>query len=329
MSRKKNLKTAATTFSVALGIGFVMQYGDAVASKLQPNAQDTAVVAMTPEMVIPTQITAASSIAVPEILTPTPDEGVIELAALDATLSDVEVPEIEAPTVMSEPDCQVDLSADTLPLAMVALSLTAPCSPNAAVTIHHQGLMFSLLTDEAGVLDVVVPAMAQDAFFISSFADGEGAVASTQVPDLASVDRAALQWQGLSAVQLHAREFGADYGSEGHVWKAAARELDFMNTEEAGFLVSLGDNRVDNPLQVEIYTFPSGMDQRDGSVALTVEAEVTAENCGRDISAQSVQINPGFDPTAIDLTMTMPDCDAIGEFLVLKNMFKDLTLAAK
>jgi len=329
MSRKKNLKTAATTFSVALGIGFVMQYGDAVASRFQPQEQSIAPVVLTPEMVIPADEVAMSIIAVPAIAIPRPDEEVVKLAALNTTLNDVSVPEMEAPTVLAEPDCAVNMTADTLPMAMVALSVTAPCNPNAAVTIHHQGLMFSLLTDEKGALEVLVPAMSQDAFFISSLADGGGAVASTQVPEMANVDRAALQWQGVNAVQLHAREFGAGYGSAGHVWKAAARGVDFKNTEEAGFLVSLGDSRVDNPLFVEIYTFPSGMGQRDGSVALTVEAEVTAQNCGRDIAAQSIQINEGINPTAIDLTMTMPECGAIGEFLVLNNMFKDLTLAAK
>jgi len=62
---------------------------------------------------------------------------------------------------------------------------------------------------------------------------------------------------------------------------------------------------------------------------LTVEVEVTQENCGREIAAQSIQLNAGLEPSAIDLTMTLPDCNAIGEFLVLKNMFEDLTLAAK
>ena len=80
---------------------------------------------------------------------------------------------------------------------------------------------------------------------------------------------------------------------------------------------------------VEVYTFPTGTTSRDGSVALSVEAEVTAENCGRDVAAQSIQIDPASTLIAIDLTMTMPKCDAVGEFLVLKNMFKDLTLAAK
>ena len=325
MSRKKSLKTAASTFAVALGIGFVMQYGDAVASRFSPDEQVAAPDIILPEMVIPTDVAAASSLALPDVEALIPDDEVIVLAALN----DVAAPVLEAPEVMAAPDCGIEMSADTLPLAMVALSLDAPCHTNAAVTIHHQGMMFSLLTEADGVADVLVPALAQDAFFISSFADGEGSVASTQVPELANVDRAALQWQGMNAVQLHAREFGADYDTEGHVWRAAAREVDFMHPERAGFLTTLGDATVPNALMVEVYTYPSALAGRDGSVALTVEAEVTAANCGREIAAQSIQLNPSFEPTAIDLTMTMPECDAIGEFLVLKNMFKDLTLAAK
>lgn len=322
MSRKKSLITAASTFSVALGIGFVMQYGDAVASRFQPTTEPKITL---PEMVMPQEASMVSSLPTPEIVIVDPDEAVIELAALD----DVAVPEFEAPSVAAEPVCDVAMSADTLPMAMVAVSLVAPCQPNAAVTIHHQGMMFSQLTDLEGRVDIIVPALSEDAFFISAFAGGDGAVASTQVPDLVNYDRAALQWQGVNAVQLHALEFGADYGTEGHVWSASAPELDFVSPPEAGFLTVLGDTRVDNALMAEVYTFPTGQFNQDGTVALSVEAEITAENCGRDIAAQSIQLNPFQEPTAIDLTMTMPECDAIGEFLVLKNMFKDLTLAAK
>lgn len=329
MSRKKNLRTAASTFSVALGIGFVMQYGDAVASRFQPEQEASAPVVMTPAMVVPDDVVAASSLAIPDTSIVVPAEEIVQVAALNTVLNDVPVPAIEVPEVLAAPDCAVDMTADALPMAMVALSLTAPCNPSAAVTIHHQGLIFSELTDEAGALSLLVPAMASEAFFISSFTNGDGAVASTNVTDLASIDRAALQWQGIHAVELHAREFGAGYDTEGHVWNAAAREIDFANKSEEGFLLSFGNPAIENGNFVEIYTFPSGLGLRDGSVALTVEAEVTAANCGRDVSAQSVQIDNGFEPSAIDLTMTMPDCDAIGEFLVLKNMFKDLTLAAK
>ncbi len=327
MSRKKKLLTAASTFSVALGIGFVMQYGDAVASRLQPADQETAI---TPtELVAPQQASVVVALPVPKA-TQTLDIPVpVVLAALDTGNQTSGLSIEDAPTLIPEPVCDITMDALALPLAMVAVSIAAPCHPNAAVTIHHQGMMFTVVSDQAGQTEVLVPALAQEAFFISAFANGEGAVADVAVPELANVDRAALQWQGVNAVQLHALEFGADYDSEGHVWSAAARELDLVNLPQDGFLVTLGDPSLDTPLMAEVYTFPSGTTSLDGSIALTVEAEVTAENCGRDIAAQSIQIDPLSEPTAIDLTMTMPECSAVGEFLVLNNMFKDLKLAAK
>ena len=329
MSRKKKIVTAASTFSVALGIGFVMQYGDAVASRSQPDKVSATPSVAAPEFLVPQDVNAASTFVIPEVSLPRAEVENVQLAALSGELDDVEAPAMDMPQATTEPSCEIEMTADTLPLAMVALSINAPCNKSAAVTIHHQGLMFAYLTDEEGRLDILAPAMSTEAFFISSFANGEGAVASTIVPDLATVDRAALQWQGNNAARLHAREFGADYGAEGHVWKAAAREVDFSHPDQAGFLTSMGDPRVANPMMVEIYTYPSAIGHRDGNVALTVEVEVTQENCGREIAAQSIQLNAGLEPSAIDLTMTLPDCNAIGEFLVLKNMFEDLTLAAK
>lgn len=320
MSRKKNFITAAITFSTALGIGFVMQYGDAVASRIQATPEPNLTL---PDIVLPQQ--ASMALDLPEMVISTTREPLIELAALE----ELDVPEMVAPSATPEPVCEVKMSADTLPMAMVAVSVVAPCQPNTAVTIHHQGMMFSQLTDAEGRVAIVVPALSEEAFFISAFAGGEGAVSSTTVPELANFDRAALQWQGMNAVHLHALEFGADYGTDGHVWAAAARDIDFVNPPSAGFMTSLGDVRATNALMAEVYTFPSGQFNRDGTVALSVEAEVTAENCGRDIAAQSIQLNPEQEPTAIDLMMTMPDCEAVGEFLVLKNMFRDLTLAAK
>ena len=83
MSRKKSLKTAASTFAVALGIGFVMQYGDAVASRFSPDEQVAAPDIILPEMVIPTDVAAASSLALPDVEALIPDDEVIVLAALN------------------------------------------------------------------------------------------------------------------------------------------------------------------------------------------------------------------------------------------------------
>lgn len=278
--------------------------------------------------------------------TPAPDapaadiaaEPEVELAAVedapmeDAPIDEISVKEMEAPgedQIVLGDACDMVFTATGAPLASVALDLMAPCHGDMPVVIHHQGMMFHAITDDNGRLQIEVPALAEEAFFIAAFDDGEGAVAITGVPEVALYDRAVLQWQGTSGVQLHAREFGATYGSDGHVWAKARGQIAEAMDGSGGVLTQLGDPAVLQALQAEVYTFPSGYVAADGAVDLTVEAEVTAMNCGRDISAQSIQIEPGAEAAAIDLTMTMPGCDSIGEFLILNNMFQDLTLAAR
>jgi hypothetical protein len=223
----------------------------------------------------------------------------------------------------------VALSAEAGPAALVELTLSAPCAPLAQVTLHHQGMMVSAMTDAEGRLTTTLPALGPNAVFIAELAGGEGAVAVVPVPDLADYDRAVLQWQGADGLMIHAREFGADYGSPGHVWHGAPRDAAAALAGEGGFLMRLGDTRVQNPLMAEVYTYPTGISRRSGAVALTVEAEITAANCGSDIAAQSLQIVPGQPVRVLDLTMTVPGCDALGQFLVLEGVLQDIALAGE
>ena len=190
-------------------------------------------------------------------------------------------------------------------------------------------MIFTVLTDSNGLARVTVPALAKTAVFIAELQDGPSVVASAEVPDLADFDRAVLQWQGESGLQIHALEFGAGYGSDGHVWNAAMRDPAVAESGEGGFLLRLGDGLGPAPLTAEVYTFPSATTRRDGAVALSVEAEITEESCGTEVAAQSIQLRRGAAPTALDLTMALPGCDSVGDFLVLKNMLTDLTLAAR
>ena len=348
--------TAGTTFAVALSIGFVMQYGDALASRLgvdepvegpdqraddaavaltpavaaqRPSVDRTVPVAMPQEIAVPQMQsigpvsltdTAAPTLALPatDMLTPIPAKADVlpEVLPIDT-----------APA--ATPSCAADMTAEVLPLAMVRLSLTDACHPLATVKIHHRGMMFSALTDAAGHLQVDVPALVTDALFIADFNDGPGAAIAVDVPGLDDLDRAVLQWRGEAGMQLHALEFGAGYDDAGHIWSASAGTPEAAAAGTGGFITTLGDVAISDALHAEIYTFPSGHAALDGQVILNVETEVTNRNCGRDVAAQSIQIGPRQPPHAVDLTMTMPDCDAIGEFLVLKNMFADLTLAAQ
>lgn len=226
-------------------------------------------------------------------------------------------------------DCAPMMSTVAAPGASVEITLDAPCAPDAQVTLHHQGVMFTFFTDTAGQSAFTVPALAETAVFIADINGSEGAMGMVEVPDYGMYDRAVLQWQGHGGLELHARQFGADYGQEGHIWHQATPTMDLAVTDGTGYLMRYGDVGRDSALVAEIYTFPSGYADRGGDIRLSAEIEITEQNCGREISAQSLQMGPGIENSATDLTLTIPDCDAVGDFLVLQNMFEDLTLASK
>jgi hypothetical protein len=190
-------------------------------------------------------------------------------------------------------------------------------------------MMFTALTDIDGTAGLTVPALAEVAVLIAAFADGSGAVATTAIPDFAEYDRAVLQWQGGTSVMLSAYEGDANYGEPDHIHAANPGDMARLIAAEGGYLVRLGISATDDALMAEVYTFPTGTMGSGHDVMLVAEAEITVGNCGQEIGAQSIQVSSTGQTAALDLTMIMPDCDAIGDFLILQNMFEDLTIATK
>jgi len=231
------------------------------------------------------------------------------------------------PHTPSDPDvpqlgCAITTTAKVAPIASVDLSVDAPCYGNQRVTVHHSGLIFTETTDLDGQLQVTIPALSENAVFVVDFGNGQGAVAMTRIKDLAAFDRVALQWDGPAGFQIHAREFGAGYGETGHVWAGAT-------TQGQGISTQLGISDTLAPKLVEIYTYPSEGSDRSGTVALSIETEVTNDNCGRDFVAQSFEMRAGGALRTRDLSLSMPNCTATGDFLVLNNLVEDLKIASK
>jgi hypothetical protein len=347
MSRARKLIAFGTTFSVALGIGFVMQNGSALAARFggdrpapvaAPAPAQVAVAGpgaatQTPQAaeevpVVVIQAGVTRPVPAPEA----PEAPEVQLATFEAdpVPEAVPVPAPEtAPQVADTMECLPSMVASPAPGAMVNLVLSAPCHATAEVTIHHSGMIFTVLTDAAGSAQVSVPALATDAVFLADFGNNIGAAAMVMVPEASEYDRAVLQWQGPEGMHINALEFGAAYGDAGHVWAEAPRDPAFGATGNGGFLTVLGDATLPAPMRAEVYSYPAGASIGSGSVDLNVEARVLEGNCGQMISAQSLQIVAGQDPFALDLTMTLPACDSVGEILVLSNMLKDLTLASR
>ena len=236
------------------------------------------------------------------------------------------------PAQLDEPkiteQCEIAMTGTETAGALVKLELDAPCLPNERVTLHHNGMMFTETTDARGRLGIAVPALAENAVFIASFANNDGAVANVNVTTLGLYDRAVVQSDFISSVGLHALEYGSGYEGNGHIWANAPGDIAGAAIGKGGFMTLLGNPAVSDGNMAQVYTFPSGLAEQSGDVELSVEIEVTAMNCGHEIEAQSLQVMSGAQPRVQALDMTMPDCDAVGDFLVLKNLVNDLKVAA-
>lgn len=242
-----------------------------------------------------------------------------------------EVPLAQMPKEESVPllGCAIDVSATPAVAAMINLSVSASCLPGDRVTVTHAGLTFTEVLDADGVLEISVPAMAVDAQFDVNFPNGYVATATADVASLQFYDRVAVQWTGETGLQIHALEFGATYGDDGHVWFGNERDLTAVIGGRGGFLMRLGDGFSELSRMADVYTFPTVNAAEAGDVQLTVEAEVNGANCGRAISATTLQVMPGSAPIKKTLNVEIPSCNATGDFLVLQNLLQDLTFAQK
>lgn len=335
MRHMKEIATAVGTLAIAVGVGFVMQSSESAKERYGKSARPQAITTPAPEdEQLSGNVSTDLLLEVQEIELTSATEAI----EVPVPQTDSDVQRVSVPTTAQLPDatdvlpqsegCEIVVGAQTAPAAMVTLTLSAPCAANERLTVHHNGMMFTETTDAAGMLNVTVPALTERAVFILAFSNGDGAVAQTTVPELARYDRTTIQWRGRAGFELHAREFGADYGQEGHVWSGVAQDVDGMTKGDNGFIMRLGDTQSAEPLMAEVYTFPSGMSAKDGIIDLSVEAEVTTNNCGLEVEAQSLEMMTGGQMKTQDLTLAVPGCDAIGSFLVLNNLVADLKVAS-
>ncbi len=213
-------------------------------------------------------------------------------------------------------DCPVGLTLSALPSAMISVMLTAPCRQGERVVLRQARLAVTDQIGADGSLTVVLPALTVDGTVAVLFADGTGVDQALAMPEAASLRRFGVQWQGADAFLLHAIADGSDFEQPGDVWKRNP------GTAQTGFLTALGNPAVANPLLAKIYTHPRG-----AMPQIVLEAAVLPETCGHDLLGE-VLTAEGGQVQAVDLTLAMPDCSGIGDFLVLKNLASDVKVAA-
>lgn len=329
MNLQRKLTLVVATGAVALGAGHFVQ--KRAEGRIVAEGPPVVVSSVVPVAAGPVEMTPASDAIQPPVLPaeaapevvqavepPAPSEGPVlqEIAAADPVLP--VPPQIEPPPAMvAEPDCAVKLDLLPQPGAMVGITLLAPCNPDERVVLRHAGLAVTGKTSASGAMFAALPALTAVATVEAAFGEGAKVEATLPVEGFDGIQRFAVQWQDADAFQLHAFENGAGYNQPGHISAAYTGKLG-----ESGVLTLLGDATTDLPLLAEVYTFGP-----DAKAELVLEAAVTEGTCSREILGETILARNGS-VEITDLTMAMPDCDAVGDILVLKNLLQDMTLAA-
>ncbi len=311
MNIQRKLTLVVATGAVALGAGHFVQKRAAdrvaaapvIVSAVEPLAAG-------PEVTLMPKIDVTAPILASEPATVSPPE---------ARGAEVQVAEVlpAAEPIVETPNCGPLLELISQPGAMIGLTLLAPCNANERIVLHHAGLVVTGRTTASGAYFASVPALTAVSEVQIVFASGSTTTASIDMPEASRLHRFGVQWQDVDDFQLNAFENGANYNQTGHI-SAAFTGI----PGDGGFLTILGDSSTDLPLLAEVYTFG-----KDPKADIVIEAAVTQATCGRELLGETLSASDG-NVEITDLTIAMPDCEAIGDILVLKNPDQDMKLAA-
>lgn len=229
--------------------------------------------------------------------------------------------------------CDVVLSGRAVGAGMVELDLKASCLPNSRVEIQHGKLKMTLRSDHIGNLNVEVPAFETNAHFMLTLGDGSKLKAAFQVPELAHIDRVAIQWRGDFDANLHALEFGASKGSQGHVWQENPGNAEQSARMGGGWSMQFGDPELEGAYRVQVYSLPIGRKTKSGIVEFNVAVRPSAMGCDKNAVIQSHHSRGGRLIGSTGMVFKLAACgetsQGVVEQTLLKNTVRDLIIAAR
>lgn len=319
MDRKRRIALVVAILSIGLGAGQFVQSRSAKTQTAQIKAP-----VMTPTKVVP--VSAGPEESVPILgaapaLPPSATAITLPIAA-DPVRNPATAPRDSATAAVTGA-CSTTLDLVAQPSAMIGLTLLAPCHASERVVLKHAGLAVTAKTSVTGSIFLDIPALEATSKVVVLFSNGETAEAEIALPEAAALGRFAVQWTADDAFQLHAFENGADYGQPGDVSAVTPNTSLGALPRDTGFLTVLGDATVDLPMMAEVYTYPT----KPTKVDVIVEAAVSEATCGRELLGETLT-SMGGEVFITDLTVAMPDCEAAGDILVLKNLVPEMKLAA-
>ncbi len=316
MLSRRRMIAAISSMTIFYAAGYIMDVGGALQAWSRPQPAPAPV-----QETIAHALEEIPQTAQPQVPLVTQDllPQTLRMAAAETAVAPDET---DAP---SATDCPLNFTAIPQAEAMVGLSLQAPCAAGETAILTHEGVSFAVTLDADGRADLAMPALAKEAHFEAQLASGETVDAAASVFTADGYDRVALIWDGPAGIELHAFENGAGFADAGHIWSGATAD---PATAKQGFLTTLGQAPTPQFQRVQIYSSPIDWADDTRRVALMVEAEVTQDTCGQILQGTTMEFAPYAPPVVESFFVDMPDCDALGGFIQLKNMIPELTIAA-
>ncbi|QPH55377.1 hypothetical protein [Pontivivens ytuae] len=254
------------------------------------------------------------------------DSNEVRTAAL--TPAEPTVPEVnETPTTdAAVATCSANMIASAKLGEVLAVTLTSECRPNSLVTIGYSGLEVDSVTDANGQLQIDLPAFDEETTISARFVDGAEAETDIVVRGIDRVARVAIAWNGDINLDLHALEYTAAEGSDGHVWEQNPRSYRDSRRNGGGYLTQLG---LPGARQVEVYTLPVSRRTQAGVVNTQVRVSEGAESCNDRVQVLSLYNNQALTSDRDTVSIETAGCGTDGDIVSFSSAVRDITVAQR
>jgi len=172
----------------------------------------------------------------------------------------------------------VQLDVQPRPAGRLELKLASPCLSGRNVTLSYEAYDFVRTVDGSGQLTFVLDLFAGKAPLSLKQEDGTKTEIDVSEVDLKGLSKVAVLWTMPVNLDLHATEYLASRGGEGHVWSKSPASMDAAlaasreGNRGRGFL-STDDTGSGEGIHAEVYTFIHNPSQKNGAVTLLIDYE--------------------------------------------------------
>ncbi|MEO0822694.1 MAG: hypothetical protein AAF074_19975, partial [Pseudomonadota bacterium] len=188
------------------------------------------------------------------------------------------------------------VTLDVRPAGETVLLIASPCHADSVAELKYQKMAFGVPIDRSGRGSIKMFGFETSAVAMLSFADGEELDFDVPFTGVQRVERVALSWDDPVLMNLHAFEFGAEEGEDGHIFPGAPRDWSVVRRRGGGYLTSF------QPVEgvgehVQIYTHYIRRGGKSGVVKMYIDFASRSRDQLPDTCGEGRNARPNFTVT--------------------------------